>query len=165
MEPTVLQDSREQLPLDLTYPVEIVGLPCGDYGVRGFSDWGNPAFIVERKSLDDLIGSLTSGRERFWKECLKLRQFAFRAILIEAYPGEVEMHQYRSRCLPQSVFGSLAALQVRMGLHVIWAGDRDRAARELERLVRVFCSGISKDWKRLQAAETETAKAILPVAS
>lgn len=47
----VIRDTREQLPLDIkAYPVEIVRLPVGDYGIKGFSGWQNPAFIVERKA-------------------------------------------------------------------------------------------------------------------
>lgn len=156
MNPVILIDTREQLPLELTaYPVEVQGLPVGDYGIRGFSDWINPQFTVERKSLDDLVGSLTSGRDRFMKECEKMRQFRFRAILIEAHRGEVEMHQYRSRTLPASILGSLAALQVRAGIHVIFAGDRDRAASELERLVRTFARGVENDYKKLNAKKSE----------
>lgn len=85
--PVVLIDTREQCPLPITaYPVERTGLPVGDYGIKGFSDWENPRFIVERKSLADLCGSLSNDRERFMREIEKLRQFAFRAIVIEDSP-------------------------------------------------------------------------------
>jgi len=52
------------LRVDKRFPVERATLPAGDYGLRGFSDWANPVFIVERKSGADLCGSLGKGRER-----------------------------------------------------------------------------------------------------
>ena len=157
LKPVIQIDSREQRPLILEgYPTEVVGLPCGDYGVRGFSDWTNPAFICERKSLGDLVSSLTSGRARFEREIEKLRQFRFRAILIEAVLGEVEYQQYRSVVSPQSIFQSLAAFQVRTNLHIIWCGTPEGAARTLERLVRQFVRGVEKDMKRLEEACVES---------
>jgi ERCC4-type nuclease len=158
--PTIIQDTQEKRPFVLTgYPVEIKKLPVGDYGIRSFSDWNNPAFIVERKSLSDLIGSLTNGkkrsekrrRERFMREIEKLRQFRFAALLIEASRADMEEHSYTSQATPQSILASLDAIQVRCGIHVLWAGDSYGAARRLEGLVRQFVKGIEKDFKRLAA--------------
>lgn len=156
--PTILVDSREQTPFDIrAYPIEVVGQPVGDYGVKGFSDWNNPAFIVERKTLDDLVASVTSGRERFMREVEKLRQFRFAAIVIEGTEWEIERHDYQSQATPQSIMQSLAAIQVRAGVHVIWAMDRPGAVTALEQLVRQFCRGVEKDYRRLlKACETMT---------
>ena len=149
--PTITIDTREQNPLDIqAYPVERGTLPVGDYGISGFSDWDNPRFIVERKSLDDLVGSLTSGRDRFMRECEKLRQFTFAALLIEGFEGEAELGQYHSKAHPNSIMASLAALQVRANIHVMWCRDHEGAARMFERLVRQFIRGIEKDVKRLE---------------
>lgn len=155
---TILVDSREQMPLDIrAYPVEVVGLPVGDYGIKGFSGWENPQFIIERKSLSDLIGSLTQGRERFLREVEKLREFRFAAIVIEAYESEILRWDYESKATPQSILQSLAAIQVRAGVHVIWAMDRPGAVTALEQLVRQFCRGVEKDYRRLlKACETMT---------
>jgi ERCC4-type nuclease len=150
MTPTILQDSREQSPLVFTaYPTEVATLSAGDYGIKGFSDWGNPQFIIERKSLNDLIGSLTFGRERFWKELEKLRQFRFAAVVVEAERRDIENHVYRSAATPESVFQSLTAIMVRCNVHVVFCGDAGGAARMVERLVRQFVRGIEKDAERL----------------
>ena len=119
IQPTILVDTREQTPLDIRSPFEVTGLPIGDYGVKGFSDWNNPAFIVERKTLDDLVASLTSGRERFMREIEKMRQFKFAVIIVEAYESEILRWDYQSKATPQSILQSLAAIQVRAGVHVI----------------------------------------------
>lgn len=153
MQPIIIQDTREQEPLRIEgYPVEVGTLPVGDYGIRGFSDWNNPAFIIERKTLDDLIGSLTQGRARFMREIEKMRQFRFRGLLIEAECSDVSNHSYRSQAAPAAILASLDALCVRAGIHIFWCGDTTGAARQLEGLVRQFIRGIEKDYGRLQPA-------------
>ena len=157
--PTVLQDTREQRPLAIeAYPVEVAGLPAGDYGIKGFSDWTNPQFAIERKSIADLVGSLTSGRARFMREIERLRRFRFAAILIEGVRDEIELHSYRSLATPQSILASLDAIEVRTGVHVIWAGTAEGAARRLEGLVRQFVRGVEKDFKRLAGANLPRVK-------
>lgn len=153
LQPTALIDSREQRPLPIrAYPTEIVTLPVGDYGIKGFSDWENPQFICERKSLDDLVQSLTHGRARFEREILKMRQFAFRALLIEAEQVLVEIGDYRSAATPQALLQSLVSFQVRHNLHIVWCGSHEGAARVLERLIRQFARGVHKAAKRLERA-------------
>ena len=148
----MLIDTREQNPWSLECETEGVKLPVGDYGLPGFSDLNNPRWIVERKSLGDLIGSLTQGRDRFMREIEKLRVFTFAAIVIEARESDVERGEYRSEMPPQSVLQSIAAIQVRNGIHIIWAGDRTGAARAAERLARQFLLGVLKEAKRIKMA-------------
>jgi ERCC4-type nuclease len=157
--PTVLIDTREQIPLEIEgYPTERTGLPVGDYGLRGFSTWENPAFIVERKSLPDLIGSLTQGRKRFLAEIEKMRGFRFRAVLVEGRRDEIEAGDYRSKATPASLLASIDALTVRAGIHFLWANDPRGAAVHLESLIRQFIRGIEKDFKRLQESAKPAAK-------
>jgi ERCC4-type nuclease len=147
---TILQDTREQAPLGITaYPVVVATLSAGDYSVAGFHDFSNPGFIVERKSIPDLIASLTRERKRFWKEVEALRRFRFAALLIEGTRDQVEMQNYRGLATPAAILASLDAIEVRAGIHILWASDAEGAARRLEGLVRQFCRGIEKDWKRL----------------
>ena len=150
IEPIVIQDTREQTPWKIAnYPVEIAKLDVGDYGIQGLSDWEHPEFIVERKSLDDLVGSLVDESKRFWKEVKKMRQFQFAALLIEAPYEAAAEHAYRSRMNPKSVLGMVDVIQVRLGIHVIWCGDHQRAACRFESLVRQKVRGYEKDFKRL----------------
>ena len=153
LRPVVQIDTREKLPLDIQgYPTERVGLPCGDYGVQNFSDWQNPRFICERKSVADLVSSLTTSRKRFMRETELLRRFGFACILIEGVRDEIAMGSYRSLATAQSLLASLDAVQVRCGIHLEWAGTAENAARRLESLIRQFCKGIQKDHARLAKA-------------
>ena len=148
--PVVIVDTREQCPLAVKkYPTIRDTLPVGDYGIWGFSDLNNPAFTVERKSLDDLVQSLTHERDRFMREIEKMRCFRFGAVLIESSQDAVAMHHYRSQATPQAILASLDAIQVRTGIHIVWAGDREGSVRQLEGWVRQFVRGIEKDRKRL----------------
>lgn len=150
-QPPFVVDTREQDPLALPCHSVRGTLPVGDYGIEGFSDWDNPAFVVERKTLDDLAGSLTLGRGRLMREILKLKQFGFAAIVIEGCPTEIERHEYRSKASPESILASLDAIMVRHGIHIIWARDHDGAARMVERLARQFLRGIEKQARLLRA--------------
>jgi len=79
---TILQDTREQCPWRFSNDctVQVVTLTEGDYSMAGFSD----RVRVERKSLADLVGSITVGREKFLDECRRLTAFEFRFLVVES---------------------------------------------------------------------------------
>jgi DNA excision repair protein ERCC-4 len=131
---TILQDTREQTPWrwSSACTVQVVTLTEGDYSLAGFSD----RVRVERKSLSDLVGSITVGRERFLGECQRLTAFEFRLLVVESSVEAVLAHAYRSATSPQSVLGSVIALHVDYGLPCCWAGDATNAANIVERLFR-----------------------------
>lgn len=129
--PYVFIDTREQRPL--RFP-DALGVDCGsakldagDYSVRGFSH----LFIAERKSLSDLVQTLSHGRERFESELDLLQQYKWPIILIEARQDEAEIGAYRSMMLPHAVMGSLDAIWMRWGVVARWCGDAAGAARQL----------------------------------
>ena len=60
-------DSREQNPLQIKdFPTEVKGLKFGDYCLNDKEKTGN--CYIERKSVPDLIGTLSAGLERFENE-------------------------------------------------------------------------------------------------
>jgi hypothetical protein len=80
---TIVVDSREQLPYEFTgmvgqgseslvVPTVVQGLASGDYSIAGMED----QVAVERKSLDDLYGSVTWGRDRFEREIERRNKLA-----------------------------------------------------------------------------------------
>ena len=122
----ILIDTREQAPYSFSPPryegviVEQATLTTGDYSLAGLADH----IALERKSLSDLTGTLTTGRERFQRECERGRGMNYFGLIIEAALDDVKNHDYRSRMTPQSLLQSLAAYSVRYGLHVHWCGSR-----------------------------------------
>ena len=122
----VLIDSREQAPYNFSPPryedviTDQTTLTTGDYSLAGLQD----RIALERKSLSDLTGTLTTGRERFQRECERGRGLDYFGLVIEASLEDVRIHNYRSKMTPQSLLQSLAAYSVRYGLHVHWCGSR-----------------------------------------
>lgn len=121
----ILHDTREQSPyLFARYEgvtVEAATLQTADYSLAGLTD----RIGIERKSLSDLTGTLTAGRERFVRECERGAAFDYFALVIEASMEDVRRHNYRSQMTPQSLLQTLAAFSVRYGLHVHWCGSRE----------------------------------------
>ena len=80
--------------------------PCGDYADPGVA--GRSVAAVERKSLDDLVGSLTSGRLRF--ALGELAALPRAAVVVEDRYSQIFA---QDRVRPALVADGLAELQVR----------------------------------------------------
>ncbi|HET9873483.1 MAG TPA: ERCC4 domain-containing protein [Propionibacteriaceae bacterium] len=104
----IIVDTREQYPYRFTRQqtrTERRALPCGDYGVVS---GGRLVAAVERKSLSDLVASLTSGKLRFaLGELAGLPRAA--VVIEERYSRVFELERVR----PALVADGLAELQVR----------------------------------------------------
>jgi ERCC4-type nuclease len=152
---TILLDTRERSPAELRIYTEAVeargwrlereGLPVGDIGIKGFSDWNRPFFSIERKTPDDLVKSLTKDRERFFRMLQKLRIFRTKILMIESTRAAVEMKQYVSNTHPNSILGSLDAIQVRMGIAIEWVEDLQTGAERACDWAKQFANGIEKE--------------------
>ena len=120
----IVIDGREQAPYQFTrYPdvtVETATLFTTDYSLCGLED----RIGLERKTLSDLTGTLTAGRERFARECERGRGLDYFGLIIETSMEEVRNHNYRSKMTPQSLLQTLATYSIRYGLHVHWCGSR-----------------------------------------
>lgn len=150
--PRVLIDSREQRPWSFSAAVTVetgVNLPTSDYSLAGATE----LVAIERKSIADLVMSCASKeRERFWSCMQRLSLYTHKALIVEGSMADVLAGAYRSMASPQSVIATTLAMQIDLGVGVVWAGDRTEAAKCCEwMLVRV--------WKRLQANEAELRKA------
>ena len=136
----IIQDSREQAPYTFNAPkyagvtVEVGTLQTGDYSLHGLTD----RIALERKSLSDLCGTLTTGRERFQRECERGRGLEYFGLVIEASMDDVRHHNYRSAMTPQSLLQTLAAWSIRYGLHVHWCGSREGCEYMVHSLLEKF---------------------------
>ncbi len=126
-------DSREQRPLVFGSDVvtEISTLREGDYTAAGLE--GRAA--IERKSLEDLVGSLTFERERFDREIERLRPYKFSLVVVEADLDDVIEMRYRGNTNPSSIVGSIASIMAR-GVPFAFCGSPRNAAILVERLLR-----------------------------
>ncbi len=143
---TVICDSREQLPWDLSpMKCERGTLPTGDYSVLGLEH----LIAVERKSLDDMLGCVGVERERFEREMHRLLAYEARALVIEATWADIERGGWRSKVTPAAAMGSLIGW-VAAGIPVVMLADRTAAAAWTARFLFIAAR---RRWRELLVFE------------
>lgn len=144
--PRLIIDTREQLPLSFPHLEAVQGtLTTGDYSIEGLQS----LFAVERKSVPDLVGSLTQGRERFFRELERLRGMQFARLLVIGRPVDLSAHLNRRAVKLDSILGSLAAIDSRL-VPVVWAATPEKAAAMVERWACYFYAGAARPFCRVQ---------------
>jgi ERCC4-type nuclease len=151
----IIIDSREQSPWawepsDAT--VEIAGLACGDYSLA--SDTEVPKrkgqlrpvrFSIERKSLDDFIGTISTGWDRFQRELTRMENFPARVVIVEGDFEDVCFSERGGEIIPpphnhpnmRPTFVARRIAELTMqGVSVILAGNADMASGMAYRIFR-----------------------------
>lgn len=143
----VIIDSREQTPFRFSENIqtETAALSVGDYSIKGLED----QITIERKSLSDLLGSITGGRERFTKELRQLRAFRFAALVIESDWMRIVTGAYPQDVSVNAIIGSLMAFSIKYGVVPIMAGDHHAGGLLTERLLLNFARIVESDHKKL----------------
>ena len=149
--PVIIVDTREQLPSIRVsesayefkgYQTVRQKLDAGDYSVQGYEIDG---ISIERKTLDDYVGSIILNRDRFLREMELARRYKFFAVVVEARMEEIADEAYTSKAHPNAVIGATAALMLDYKIPVIFAGNRNLAERFTLKLLTKF-------WERKQKA-------------
>ncbi len=152
---TILVDSREQLPysFDRFENVSVVtaALNAADYSVPG----GEHLAAIERKSVNDLIGCLCQGRERFERELHRLRPYHLKAVVVECSLEDISRGRYTSNMTPQSALQSIFAMQVRYSVPFIWAGSRRGGEYVVHGLLEKYVREIGKMFQQTQKASSD----------
>ena len=135
--PTILIDTREQRPWMFPeyVPVRLATLNAGDYALEG-----DTHFAIERKSLDDFIGTVFSGWDRFKRELARMTAAGFvaRVIIVEAdYAHTLFSMTSKGQLVPpphnhpnispEAVASRVAELTL-MGVSVLFCGNAEGAA-------------------------------------
>ncbi len=137
----IIIDTREQTPLIFTrYESERGTLQSGDYSISGLTH----KFAVERKSIDDLVQSVTRERERFERELHRLRGYDFKRLLIIGTEDEIINRHYHSKVNPKSILHSVNAFEVRYDIPIIWAKNATIGARYIEKWAYWYAREIQK---------------------
>lgn len=134
----VVIDTREQRPW--SFPAGLVEAAVGTLRTGDYALAGDDAFAIERKSLDDFLGTVSTGWERFMREIGRMEGagFAARVVIVEAdleaccfresTAGEIIPPAHNHPLLsPQFVLKRVAELAF-MGVAVLFAGSPDHAA-------------------------------------
>ena len=142
-------DTREQQPYEFENPSEVGTIPIGDYSICGLENH----IAVERKELNDLIGCLTTGRERFEKELHKGRALDYFALIIEASLSDLANGHYRSQMGPKSAIQSLLAFSIRYKLPIFFCENRKYGSRVTESLLCKYAREIEKKFKEINTGK------------
>jgi ERCC4-type nuclease len=133
--PVLIQDSREQLgygPL-FSGPYVVQALPAGDYSVCGLEN----RIAIERKSLPDLLSSLTHGRERFERELAKAKSYDVFLVVVECSPSDILERRYDADVHPAAAWESVCTFAVRH-CPILFGESREYSARLVESLLRKY---------------------------
>ena len=136
-------DTREQTPWTFPAWVRVCRgtLPTGDYALAG------DAWAVERKTLDDFLGTVSTGWERFLREIERMNGWRAKAIIVEADfsaccfreapAGGVILAPDHShpRLTPAFACSRIAELTMR-GVSVLFAGSHEQGAALCYHLLR-----------------------------
>jgi len=136
-------DSREQKPYSFETETVTGALATGDYSIAGLQD----NIAIERKTIDDLIGCLSKGRDRFERELFRGKSLDYFALIVEADLKDIVNHAYRSEMLPRAVIQSLLAFSVRYKMPIWFCGNREYGQRITESLLVKYGREIEKTWK------------------
>ena len=151
----ILIDTREQQPYSFETESETATLGTGDYSLAGAEN----LISIERKSIDDLVGCLTSGRERFERELYRGRALDYFALVVEASLSDLSNGRYRSEMNPKAAIQSLLAFSIRYGLPIFFVENRRYGARVTESLLLKYAREIEKRWLLLEKGRAKMVEA------
>ena len=144
---TVVVDTREQEPYHFdpdSVTVTRRALPAGDYPLEGWED----AVAVERKTLEDLVGTVIRSRKRFRKEVERLAEFEAACVVVEANLSDILTRGYRSGAHPNAVLGAVLSIVVDFRVPVFFCSDRQAACRFVEGYLRRAHRMVSTGWEQ-----------------
>ena len=122
----IIVDTREQAPFlfhGYGFDVERGTLRTGDYSIAGFTE----NIVLERKSLGDLAACMTSGRERFERELMRMQEFPSAAVIVEEPLMNIARGLYRSALNPSSFEQSILAFMIRYRVPFLFGRNRKHA--------------------------------------
>lgn len=143
---TIKIDTREQLPYNFENPSEAGKVPVGDYSICGLENH----IAIERKELNDLIGCLTTDRERFEKELHRGRALDYFALVIEASLSDLVNGSYRSQMIPKAAIQSLLAFSIRYRLPIFFCESREYGQRITESLLCKYARELEKKLEQIR---------------
>jgi DNA excision repair protein ERCC-4 len=142
----IIVDTREQAPyLFQGYDVivERAALPTADYQLAGFRA------VAERKSMGDLLNSISHDRARFEKELERIQTYDFRCVVVEGNFSDLAAGNFSSRMNPHSAAQTVAAYSVRYA-PFFFCGSRQHSEYMVYSLFRQYLRSIVKRYELYQ---------------
>ena len=145
---SIFVDTREQIPLRFSYPIEIKTLNFGDYA---FSDSSLSCdCYIERKSLNDFIGTLSGGLTRFRNEIERaIAHNSYLIVVVERSINDcrsfnslkdVRRNIHKMKVTPEYVFRNVRdLLQAYKNLQFLFVENREESIRVIEKIFTSKC--------------------------
>ncbi len=141
----IIIDTREQLPyIDVFDRLKInyykKALRTGDYSIKGHEN----KFALERKTLNDFISSITSGRERFIKEMKRASAFTYFAVIIETSYFDIKHKNYYSDVPPKVILNTIFSWSTKYNMPFFLVGSREGGALATVKLAEFYLKNVAK---------------------
>jgi len=143
---TIIVDSREQRPL-FTKNIIKKGLKTGDYSFvfeeKDYSD----IVVFERKSVTDIVGTLTRGHERFSRELERARSIKHFFIIVDesyyklrtlTFKGSEYLNKKKLSYTVATVRKIVQTLRVKYGVQIIFCDTRTESKLVIKELIEAF---------------------------
>lgn len=146
---TVITENRERAPYlfenvdfiikgkpeRVLVETKVSHLDTGDYSIENYED----KITVERKGKEDLIQTLTRGRDRFEREMGRMSKMESSYIVIESNWEEVMRYcSLYTMCNPVSIDNSIIAFMNRFKTHWVFRPDRYTAQKTVLKIFDRF---------------------------
>ncbi len=105
----IIVDTREQQPW--VFPDELAVVQRGTLNAGDYALNGDPLFAIERKSMDDFLGTVSSGWDRFGRELERMAGHVARVVVVEGCIMQIVDGQHNHPCLSgKFIFKRIAQL-------------------------------------------------------
>ena len=136
----IVIDTREQLALGFdkyrNVTTDTHKLDAGDYSIKGFES----SISFERKSIQDLVGTLVGGHERFLRELERMKDYEEKYILVEHTPTMLYLYCKRHGWERKfdTIYQSLLAYAYHYQVRVRFCKDREDMEKYIIRKGKEF---------------------------
>ena len=139
----IVQDTRENLPFVFRRSKLVEGtlvkkLNVGDYSIKGMEN----KIAIERKSPNDLFGTLGKGYKRFKRELERAVNFDYFAIIVECSFTTVIDKEFNNahycQMLGDTIIQICYTLKMKYGIDVIFCNGRNEATRIIRQIFRAY---------------------------
>jgi ERCC4-type nuclease len=134
----IIVDTREQRPLFIGDRYTRYGLIVGDYTTREL--WHT--YASERKSLQDLCGTITGGNGRFHRELIRAKANGIKLVMVVEGTRKNFIAKKFPRGHERKISGEvlnkiITTFETKHGLEVHWCCSRAQACRKIRALFKI----------------------------
>lgn len=128
----IIVDTREQLPLWSGTKIIKKKLLVGDYSTILLEN----SFCIERKTGQDLYGSILQGHVRFRKELVRAKVNNIKLVIyVECTKKDFELKNFpggeRRKCPGEVLIKIITTISNRHGIEVVWCANRSALIKKV----------------------------------